>query len=495
MTVPTIDANFNFDNSYAEQLEGFYAPCKGDKAPAPELLKLNHALAEELGLELNNLQVEEIAKIFSGSISPKGAAPLAQVYAGHQFGGFSPQLGDGRALLIGEVINRNGRRCDIHLKGSGRTPFSRGGDGKAVLGPVLREYIMGEAMYALNVPTTRGLAAVLTGEKIMRTELLPGAVLTRAASSHLRVGTFQFFAAHRDTEKIKQLADYTIQRHYPNLTDSKKPYLGLLRIVRDRQAALLARWMLIGFVHGVMNTDNMTISGETIDYGPCAFIDEYDPLTVFSSIDRTGRYAYGNQPAIAQWNLARLAETLLPLIDADSEEAIKLATHAVNGFSDKYQALWLDGMRAKLGLSTAEPDDLELANELFHVMEGQNVDFTMLFRGLPDAAQSNAALVRDLFNNPKEFDLWYEQWTERLARDPMEAEARTLSMNSVNPIYIPRNHKVEETLYAAEKKSNYAPFEKLLAVLSKPYEQREGLDEYATPAPAGSDAYKTYCGT
>lgn len=495
MTDSTINTTFKFDNSYAEQLEGFYASFTGDKVPAPELLKLNQPLAEELGLELNHLQAEDLAKIFSGSVILKGAAPLAQVYAGHQFGGFSPQLGDGRAMLLGEVINRNGDRCDIHLKGSGRTPFSRGGDGKAVLGPVLREYIMGEAMYALNVPTTRGLAVVITGEKVMRDELLPGAVLARVAESHLRVGTFQFFAARNEMDKVKQLADYTIQRHYPELKQSDNPYIGLLCAVRDRQAALLARWMLLGFVHGVMNTDNMTISGETIDYGPCAFMDSYDPSTVFSSIDRHGRYAYGNQPTIAQWNLARLAETLLPLIDLNSEEAVKLATHEISGFSGQYQQFWLEGMRFKLGLSTTETDDLTLAKDLYKAMEGQDVDFTLLFRGLADSMQGDMNIVQDLFDDLENFNQWHIRWTERLARDPMTTEARIASMNAVNPIYIPRNHQVEAALRAAEEESNYAPFEKLMTVLAKPFEKRKGLDEYETPAPGDFPPYRTFCGT
>ncbi len=495
MNKATIDSGIQFDNSYAEKLQGFYAPFNGAKLPAPKLLKFNFRLAEKLGLELNDLSMEDIANIFSGSISPTGAMPLAQVYAGHQFGGFSPQLGDGRALLLGEIINSKGNRFDIHLKGSGRTPFSRGGDGKAALGPVLREYIMGEAMYALKVPTTRGLAAVITGEKVMREELLPGAVLARVAASHLRVGTFEFFAARDEIDKVKQLADYTIERHYPALKESEAPYLGLLGKVRDQQAALLARWMLIGFIHGVMNTDNMTISGETIDYGPCAFMDQYDVSTVFSSIDTQGRYAYGNQPSIAQWNLARLAETLLPLIDRKGDDAVNLATHEVNAFSDRYQQFWLTGMREKLGLLSTETDDVRLANDLFETMKGQNVDFTMLFRKLANSTQGNTDAVYELFDNPQKFGQWHLQWRERLARDPVQTEIRTSSMNAVNPIYIPRNFKVEEVLQAAEKESNYAPFEILMEVLARPFEEREGLSEYAVPAPLDFGPYKTFCGT
>jgi len=486
---------FEFENTYAEQLEGFYTLFSGDQAPAPELIKLNRELSNELGLSLECLQDEDIAKIFSGSVSPNGAKPLAQVYAGHQFGGFSPRLGDGRALLLGEVINAQGERFDIHLKGSGRTPYSRGGDGKAALGPVLREYIMGEAMHALNVPTTRALAAVSTGENVMREEMLPGAVLARVASSHLRVGTFQYFAARDERDKVKQLADYTIQRHFPDLKENENPYLGLLCVVRDRQAVLLARWMMLGFIHGVMNTDNMTISGETIDYGPCAFMDSYDPTTVFSSIDAQGRYAYGNQPHIAQWNLARLAETLLPLIHADNDEAIKLATHEINIFSECYLQHWLDGMRLKLGLVSSEVDDLHLANDLFKAMEGQDVDFTQFFRSLSDSLQGNSETVHDLFDNLEEFDQWYIRWIDRLTRDPMQVDERIAAMNAVNPIYIPRNHKVEEALQAAERESNFVPFEKLMMILARPFEKQAGLEEYAVPAPSDFPPYKTYCGT
>jgi len=495
VTNSSIDAGFKFENSYADQLEGFYTRLSGAKAPAPELIKLNYPLASELGLRLDNLKPEEIANIFTGSISPQGAEPLAQVYAGHQFGSFNPQLGDGRALLLGEVIDEYGNRRDIHLKGSGRTTYSRGGDGKAVLGPVLREYILGEAMYALNVPTTRALAAIGTGEQVMRERFAPGAVLARVASSHLRVGTFQYFAARDEMDKVKQLADYTLQRHYPTLTESKNPYLGLLCVVRDRQAELIARWMTLGFIHGVMNTDNMTISGETIDYGPCAFMESYDPATVFSSIDTQGRYAYGNQPSIAQWNLARLAEALLPLIDDNSDKAVALATHEINVFSERYQEFWLDGMCLKLGMTNKETDDINLVNKLLGSMEGQNVDFTLLFRRLANATQGNNAIVQDLFDDLEKFDQWYIHWIERLERDPMQVEARIASMNSVNPIYVPRNHKVEEALQAAETETNYEPFEKLMKVLAKPFEEREGLEEYAEPAPSDFPAYRTFCGT
>ncbi|MFD2231828.1 protein adenylyltransferase SelO [Alkalimarinus sediminis] len=490
-----IDAGFNHNNSYAEQLNGFYVPFSGDKAPAPKLIKLNTELAKVTGLDIDKLDPTMIAAILSGGIPIKGAAPLAQAYAGHQFGGFSPQLGDGRALLLAEVIDTNGTRRDVHLKGSGRTTFSRGGDGKAALGPVLREYLLGEAMHALNVPTTRALAAVTTGEKVMREGLKTGAVLARVASSHLRVGTFEYYAAQGQTHKVKQLADYAIDRHYPELKDSDSRYLGLVRAVADKQAALIAKWMHIGFVHGVMNTDNMTISGETIDYGPCAFIDFYDPSAVFSSIDRQGRYAFANQSSIAQWNLARLAETLLPLIDEDSNTAVTLATEEIKAFTQTFEGYWLQGMRDKLGLMTEQDDDRALAIELFSSMEGQQVDFTLLFRSLSAVLRGQTDAARQLYHSPQLFDEWQDKWLKRVATESVTAEERAAAMNEVNPLYIPRNHKVEEALQAAEEAGNYEPFETLMAVLAQPFTERDGLEEFALPAPAGSAPYRTFCGT
>ncbi len=486
---------FAFDNSYARDLEGFYVPWTGAKVPAPTLLRLNRPLAVELGLDADALEGEAGAAIFSGAESPEGATPLAMAYAGHQFGGFSPQLGDGRALLIGEVIDRNGHRRDIHLKGSGRTPFSRGGDGKAVLGPVLREYLIGEAMYALGIPTTRALAAVTTGEAVERDGYQPGAVLARVAASHLRVGTFQFFAARGETDKVRQLADYAIARHYPDIADRDDRYIELLRRVRDAQAALVAKWVGVGFVHGVMNTDNMTISGETIDYGPCAFIDSYDPKAVFSSIDQLGRYAYGNQPSIAQWNLARFAETLLELINpADTDDAIRQATNEINAFPGHYQSAWLDVMRAKLGLARELPDDINLANDLHTAMEGQNVDFTKLFRAMSGVARGNAAPAQALFDDPAGFDEWRGRYDLRLAQEEIGSTARAAAMDRANPLYIPRNHKVEEALQAALQ-NDMAPFDRLLAVLSDPFSEQDGCGDYAEPAPADFGRYKTFCGT
>ncbi|WP_394689227.1 YdiU family protein [Hoeflea sp.] len=487
---------FNFDNSYARELEGFYVPWKGAEVPAPKMVRFNRALAQALKLDVDALDSDEGAAIFAGHMAPEGASPLAMAYAGHQFGGFSAQLGDGRALLLGEVIDADGVRRDIHLKGSGRTPFSRGGDGKAVIGPVLREYIIGEAMHALGVPTTRALAAVTTGEDIMRQNgLEPGAVLARVASSHLRVGTFQFFAARGEATKLRQLADYAIDRHYPELAGRPDRYLGLLGAVRDRQAGLIAKWMLFGFVHGVMNTDNMTISGETIDYGPCAFIDGYDPATVFSSIDHTGRYAYGNQPQIAQWNLARLAETLLDLINPDdSEDAVRRASDVINRFPLSYERAWLAGMRTKLGLIREEAGDMELATGLLAVLETQNADFTRVFRSLSSAASGDATASRALFSNPAGFEVWLAHWQARLEREDQPATDRIAAMNRANPVYIPRNHMVEAALASATK-GDLKPFERLLEVLAEPFTERAGLEVYALGAPSDFGPYTTYCGT
>src|SRR5918994_4697379 len=411
------DELFAFDNTYARELEGFYVPWKAAQVARPRMIKFNHQLAEELGLDADALDSDEGARIFAGNETPEGAVPLAQAYAGHQFGGFVPQLGDGRALLIGEMVDRHGRRRDIQLKGSGPTPFSRAGDGRAALGPVLREYLIGEAMHALGIPTTRALAAVITGEPVYRERALPGAVLTRVAASHVRVGTFQFFAVRGEQVKVRQLADYVIERHYPELKGQANPYLGLLERVCDKQAALIASWMHVGFIHGVMNTDNMAISGETIDYGPCAFMDHYDPATVFSSIDMQGRYAYANQPRIAQWNLARLAETLLPLIEEDGKRAIARATEVVNAFPEQYERHWLKGMRAKLGLVREEEADLNLATGFLTAMVAKKVDYTLAFRYLADAALDQEEPIRALFADPSAYDLWSGHWRGGLSRE------------------------------------------------------------------------------
>ncbi|MCB1449351.1 MAG: YdiU family protein [Nitratireductor sp.] len=489
------DPTFNFDNTYARELEGFYVQWQGAPAPAPKIVLFNSALADDLGLESNALNSPDGAAIFAGSVTPTGANPLAQAYAGHQFGGFSEQLGDGRALLLGELLDKKGARFDLHLKGSGRTPFSRGGDGKAVLGPVLREYLMGEAMHALGVPTTRALAAVTTGEEVARDGLKPGAVLARIASSHLRVGTFQFFAAREEWDKVRKLADYAIERHYPELASADDKYLGFLSAVLERQASLVAKWLHAGFVHGVMNTDNMTISGETIDYGPCAFVDTYEPKAVFSSIDRDGRYAFGNQPVIAQWNLTRFAETLLPLIDADdSENAIRLATNVINSFVARYTEFWIAGMRAKCGLASSEAEDVALINDMFTAMEGQKVDYTLFFRRLADASLGQDDTLVSLFENGEKIRAWLKQWHDRLLRDSLDPSERAKAMNSVNPIYVPRNHRVEEALVAAEA-GDMAPFAQLLEVLADPFTKCDGLEDYEGPAPDGFGPYKTFCGT
>jgi uncharacterized protein YdiU (UPF0061 family) len=488
-------AGFAFDNTYARELEGFYVPWKAAQVARPRLVKLNRELAEELALDAGALDSAEGARIFAGNQIPEGAAPLAQAYAGHQFGGFVRQLGDGRALLLGEVVDRNGHRRDIQLKGSGRTPFSRAGDGRAALGPVLREYLIGEAMHALGIPTTRALAAVLTGEPVFREGTLPGAVLTRVAASHIRVGTFQFFAARGEQAKVRRLADYVIDRHYRELKSRANPYLGLLERVCERQAALVAGWMHVGFIHGVMNTDNMAISGETIDYGPCAFMDHYDPATVFSSIDTHGRYAYANQPRIAQWNLARFAETLLPLIDPDRNQASACATELVNAFPEQYERHWLKGMRAKLGLTSEEEADLNLATEFLAAMDGDKVDHTLAFRYLADAALGKEEPLRALFGNPSAFDRWSKHWRARLAHEAVAPSVRAQAMRRANPAFIARNHRVEETLSAAVEREDYAPFETLLKILSRPFDDQPEFAAFAEPAPEAFGCYQTFCGT
>jgi uncharacterized protein YdiU (UPF0061 family) len=485
--------HFKFDNSYVRTFEGFYVRGQAAPAPDPKILQLNHALAEELGLDPAALDSEAGAKIFSGNAIPEGAEPLAQVYAGHQFGGFAPQLGDGRALLLGEVIDTQQRRRDIQLKGSGPTPFSRGGDGKAPLGPVLREYLIGEGMHALGIPTTRALAAVATGELVYRETPLPGGVLTRVAASHVRIGTFQFFASRGGVEKVRELADYAIARHYPDIANAENPYLSFLAAVTDAQAALVARWMNVGFIHGVMNTDNMTISGETLDYGPCAFMDTYAPGTFFSSIDRQGRYAYANQPAILSWNLTRFAETLVPLVEPVKDKAIELLTDAVQQAQPLYEKHWLAGMRSKIGLTTEDPNDLDLVNDLLWVMKDGKADFTLVFRRLSQAVRGDSDAVQNLLDQSGAFDVWARRWRKRLEQEGVEAETCAQAMDRVNPIYIPRNHKVEEALTAAVYHGDMKPFSKLLDVLIHPFEEVAGNEAYAEPVPDPS--YKTFCGT
>ena len=485
---------FPFDNSYARDLEGFYVPWQGSKAPKARIALLNDDLAATLGLDLDASD-PHLAEILSGSETAEGSMPLAQAYAGHQFGGFSAQLGDGRALLLGELLDGNGQRFDLHLKGSGPTPFSRGGDGKAVLGPVLREYLMGEAMHALGIPTTRALAAVTTGELVPREGLKPGAVLVRVAASHLRVGTFQFFAARQEWDRLKVLADYAIARHAPDLKEADNPYLALLEEVSKRQARLMADWMQVGFIHGVMNTDNMTISGETIDYGPCAFMDHYDPATVFSSIDHMGRYAFGNQPPIARWNLARFAETLVPLIDPDNEErAINLATDVIAEFMPIYKAAHHGGMARKIGLSSLQAGDDKLIDDLLSALRGHSVDFTGFFRALAEALRSGPDPVLTLFEEQEGTADWLGRWQARLS-DEGRDDAIADAMDRVNPLYIPRNHLVDAALVKAEDEADLEPFKALLAVLADPFTRRDGLEAYVGPAPQEFGPFVTYCGT
>ncbi|MGQ9860954.1 MAG: protein adenylyltransferase SelO [Thiobacillaceae bacterium] len=494
---------FAFDNSYARELPGFYVACQPVTVPLPVLLFFNRGLAEELGLDIGDLDTAALARLFSGNELPAGAEPIAQAYAGHQFGQFNPSLGDGRALLIGEVIDRTGRRRDIALKGSGRTPFSRRGDGKAAVGPMLREVLVGEAMQALGIPSTRALAVVATGEPVYRERVLPGAILTRVASSHLRVGTFQYFWAHGTPQMVKRLADYAIARHYPGLQDTEDRYLAFLRAVAERQAALIAQWMHVGFIHGVMNTDNMAISGESIDFGPCAFMEVYDPRAVFSSIDEMGRYAYAEQPRIARWNLARLAETLLPLVSADEGHAVALATEVIDEFERLYAQHWLTGLRAKLGLAgrVAHDDstDTALGEAWLDLLHAQQVDYTLAWRYLADAAEGDEGRLRALFPGQPGLTRWLERWRARCAAEDGgrdAGKARAARMRRVNPWLIPRNHRVEEALTAASDAGDLTPFERLLGALSRPYDEDPAWAPYAEPAPGEFMAkYRTFCGT
>jgi uncharacterized protein YdiU (UPF0061 family) len=474
-----------FDNSYARLPSAFFVAQAPANVAQPKLVKFNTALAEELGLELAEIERLGAAAIFSGNTVLPGAEPIAMAYAGHQFGHFVPRLGDGRAILLGEVIDRNGVRRDIQLKGAGRTPFSRGGDGRAALGPVLREYLVSEAMHALSIPATRALAAVVTGEMVNRDRPLPGAVLTRIAASHIRVGTFQYFAARGEVESVRVLADYVIARHYPEAAPAERPYLALLEQVIRRQAALIARWLGVGFIHGVMNTDNMAISGETIDFGPCAFMDEYDPATVYSAIDEHGRYAYANQPRIGQWNLSRFAETLVPLIDADEDKAIALATEALSAYGGIFQAQWLGVMRRKIGLQTDEPEDEGLIQNLLGAMQAAGLDYTLTFRRLCGMAE-----IGDDSDLP-ELGAWLPGWRARLAREAGGAA----QMRAVNPAYIPRNHLVEQALNAAIDQGDFAPFEAMLEVLSNPFDEQPGREAYSAGPREDERVLRTFCGT
>jgi protein adenylyltransferase len=491
---------FSFENTYARLPEHFYARLDPTPVAAPRLVKVNGELARKLGLDPDELANARGVEILAGNCVTEGAEPLAMAYAGHQFGYFVAQLGDGRANLLGEVVGCDGLRYDIQLKGSGPTPFSRRGDGRAALGPVLREYIVSEAMAALGVPTTRALAAVTTGERVMRETALPGAVLTRVAASHLRVGTFQYFAARHDTEGTRRLADYAITRHYPKAKQAKQPYRVLLDGVIARQAHLVAQWMLLGFIHGVMNTDNASISGETIDYGPCAFMEAYDPATVFSSIDAQGRYSYGNQPYAAHWNLTRLAETLLPILEQETgteEAALASAKEALAAFEPQFEAARTAGLRRKLGLFTEREGDAALAENLLERMAANRADFTLTFRRLCDAAAGpeRDAGVRALFADQGAYDSWAVVWRQRLEEEAVSAEARGSAMRMASPAFIPRNHLVEAALEAAMWRQNFQPFEQLLDVVSRPYEDRPELEQYATKARPEESVSRTFCGT
>ncbi|MEK5507996.1 YdiU family protein [Paenibacillus sp. FSL P4-0113] len=480
---------WNFDNSYSRLPESMLTKLNLTPVRSPKLIILNHPLAASLGLNGTALQRNDGVAELAGNQIPEGATPLAQAYAGHQFGHFN-MLGDGRALLLGEQINPLGERVDIQLKGSGRTPYSRGGDGRAALGPMLREYIISEAMHALGIATTRSLAVVSTGETIIRETEQPGAILTRVAASHLRVGTFQYVSAWGTSEDLRALADYTLERHYPEVANDENRYLSLLQEVIKRQAELIAKWQLVGFIHGVMNTDNMTLSGETIDYGPCAFMDTYDPETVFSSIDRQGRYAYANQPHIAAWNLARFAETLLPLLHDNREQAVTLAEDAISDFVKMFHSHWLAGMRAKLGIFNEEQEDESLIEDLLNIMQRHRADYTNTFRALTLDKLEDTVLF-----STEEFTQWYEQWQARLGRQQESQDSSHQLMRSSNPAIIPRNHRVEEALEAAVEREDYHVMEQLLEVLSNPYAYSDEQAIYSTLPEKSNCSYRTFCGT
>ncbi|HVC02164.1 MAG TPA: YdiU family protein [Steroidobacteraceae bacterium] len=499
------EARLVLGSGYARLPERFFTRTAPEPVASPRLLAFNGALAADLGLGLDGADEEELAALFGGNALPRGSEAIAAAYAGHQFGQFVPQLGDGRAILLGEVRDRAGALREIQLKGSGPTPFSRGGDGRAALGPVLREYLVSEAMHALGIPTTRALAAVASGQMVVRDRALPGAILTRVAASHVRVGTFEFFAARGDLAALAVLTDHVIARHYPEASDAPRPPLALLEALIDRQALLVARWMHVGFVHGVMNTDNMSVSGETIDYGPCAFLDVYDPATVFSSIDQHGRYAYSNQPHAAHWNLARFAATLLPLIDPLEARAAELANAALGAFSRRFGAYWLDGMRRKLGLATDEEGDEDLVRAWLEALHRNRVDYTLAFRALADAAAAAGAhgdgdagadaQLRRLFAEPGDCDRWASVWRARLARDPLPAQARAAAMRRVNPAVIPRNHQIERAIEAAVSCDDLSVFTALSIVLARPYDGGEPRAAYARPPLPEERVLHTFCGT
>ena len=490
-----------FDNRFIQLGEAFFAKAQPVPVKQPTMIQFNYALALELGMLVEDVSEAELAQLFSGNALPPGAVPVAMAYAGHQFGNFVPQLGDGRAIWLGEIRTANGARFDLQLKGSGRTAYSRGGDGRAALGPVLREYLVSEAMYRLGVPTTRSLAAVATGEAVARERALPGGVITRVAASFVRVGTFEYFAARGDVEAVKKLADYIMARNYPELATAEQPYVALLAAVIARQARLIARWMQLGFIHGVMNTDNMSIAGETIDYGPCAFMDGYDHQRVFSSIDHHGRYAYNSQPGIGLWNLVRLAETLVPLLAESTEDAVKIAQTHLETYQGQYEAAWLAGMRGKLGLTAgveSDAQDKALIDALLDVMDDNEADFTLTFYHLSRLGAGSPAqdhTIRGLFARPAAFDDWAAQWRDRLKREPQGDAARQAGMQAVNPVYIPRNHQIEAAIRAAEDRGDFSVFHALHAVLQNPYADQAGKERYRLPPEPEEMVSKTFCGT
>ena len=479
---------WRFDNTYSKLPEHFISNTSPIPVKSPELIILNDNLAKELGLNFSLIDKKDLSKLFSGNLLPEGSKAISQAYAGHQFGHFT-MLGDGRAVLMGEHISKNNERFDIQFKGSGKTPFSRNGDGRAALGPMLREYIVSEAMHALNISTTRSLAVVKTGEEVMRENTLQGAILTRVASSHLRVGTFQFIAARKNENELKTLINYTINRHYPNIKRSKNQALELLKVMIEQQTNLVINWMRVGFIHGVMNTDNMAISGETIDYGPCAFMDTYDPQTVFSSIDQFGRYSYSNQPSITKWNLARFAECLIPLIDPNKDKAIEIATETINNFDKNYEIKWINMMRDKLGLFGQDPKDLVLILDLLTWMHKNKADYTNTFCVL-----MNENVQKNKIYEDENFIVWKKRWEERLKLNNNNPEKFLKLMRSVNPLIIPRNHKVEEALEAANN-SDLSILKNLIKILKKPYDKQQENIDYQSPAPIGNKKYQTFCGT
>jgi len=488
---------FPFDNTYARLPERFFARVVPTRVGAPRLIRVNAPLAIRLGLDPGWLAGEEGVAVLAGNQVAEGAEPIATAYAGHQFGTFVPQLGDGRAILLGELVDHAGGRCDLQLKGAGRTPFSRGGDGRAALGPVLREYVVSEAMGALGIPTTRALATVATGEVVRREAVLPGAILTRVAASHIRVGTFQFFASRGDVDGLRALADHVIARHYPDAAHAARPYRALLEGVIRAQARLIAQWMTVGFIHGVMNTDNMAIAGETIDYGPCAFLDAYDPEAVFSAIDEYGRYAYVRQPAIGQWNLARLAECLLPLLADETDAAVAAANEALGAYTSWFERAYQGRLRRKLGLTTEDEGDAELGRDLLEAMRANRADFTLTFRRLSEvpAGDEDDGGVRRLFADPTAYDAWASRWRRRLEREPTDAATRRSAMLAVNPAYIPRNHRLEAVIRAAVDDDDFAPLDELVTVLSQPFDTQPAFAQYADPPAAHERVLQTFCGT